>query len=68
MLAPLRGGRRLRSVLVAPRAADLAVLSGWLADGALRPVLQRSLPLEGVRAAHRQLEAGLVPGREVSTP
>ncbi|WNV75023.1 NADP-dependent oxidoreductase [Geodermatophilus sp. DSM 44513] len=81
LLAPLRGGRRLRSVLVAPRAADLAVLSGWLAEGTVRPVVQRTLPLVEVRAAHRQLEAGhargktvlvvdpvlagLVPGREV---
>lgn len=65
VLAPLRGGRRLRSLLVAPRSADLEVLAGWLAEGVLQPVVQRTLPLHEAQEGHRQLEAGHARGKTV---
>lgn len=65
LMAPLRGGRRLRSVLAQPDGEDLQVLAGWLAEGRIRPVVERSLPLEQVREAHRYSQAGGARGKTV---
>jgi len=64
-LAALRGGRRLRSVLVQPRSADLATLGGWLSGGSVVPVVEQVLPLEQVAAAHRRSESGHARGKTV---
>jgi hypothetical protein len=77
VLARLRGGRRLRSVLVQPRAADLEQLSDWLQDGTVRPVLTSALPLAQVQDAApggrarprtRQGRAGRGPGPRRARP
>lgn len=65
LLAPLRGGRRLRSVLVQPDSDGLGVLAGWLSSGLVRLVVEQALPLEQVRQAHRQSEAGGARGKTV---
>ena len=62
-LAFTRGGRRLRSVLVRPDAAGLATLAGWAAEGRLRPVVERSCPLEQAVQAHERSETGRVHGK-----
>jgi NADPH:quinone reductase-like Zn-dependent oxidoreductase len=65
VLAFLRGGRRLRSVLVEPRAADLELLAGWIAGGRVRPHIERSFPLAEAVDAQRLSEAGRVRGKLV---
>jgi NADPH:quinone reductase-like Zn-dependent oxidoreductase len=64
-LAFLRGGRRLRSVLVEPRAADLELIGGWIAGGQVRPHVERSFPLAEAADAQRLSEAGRVRGKLV---
>lgn len=64
-LAPLRGRRRLRSVLVQPDAAGLAKLSGWAATGALRPIVEQEYALEQAAQAHERSATGRVHGKLV---
>jgi NADPH:quinone reductase-like Zn-dependent oxidoreductase len=64
-LAFLRGGRRLRSVFVEPRAADLELLGGWIAGGQVRAHVERSFPLAEAAEAQRLSEAGRVRGKLV---
>lgn len=47
------GGRRVRSVLVRPSGADLALLAGWIDTGELKSVVERDRPLQQVAQAHR---------------
>ena len=47
------GRRHVRSVLVRPSGADLAVLAGWVDAGELTPVVERERPLHDVAQAHR---------------
>lgn len=47
------GRRHVRSVLVRPSGADLAVLAGWVDAGVLTPVVERERPLQEVAQAHR---------------
>jgi NADPH:quinone reductase-like Zn-dependent oxidoreductase len=63
-LGALFGGRkRARQISVKFRAEDLAVLSRWVDQGRLRPVLQEVFPLEEIRQAHALSEAGGVRGK-----
>jgi NADPH:quinone reductase-like Zn-dependent oxidoreductase len=55
-------------VYVESSGAQLAVLSGLVDDGVLRPRLLEVLPLSGAAEAHRRLEAGGVRGRLVLDP
>ena len=50
-----------------PRRAFEPILAG-LASGALRPVVERVLPMRDVREAHRALEAREVSGKIVLVP
>ena len=56
---------RLRALLVQPSGADLETLGPWLADGTVRPLLDRSHPLEDAAAAHRHSETGRARGKIV---
>jgi NADPH:quinone reductase-like Zn-dependent oxidoreductase len=49
------------------RAADLVHISGLLEEGAIRPVMDRSYPLERIREAHRYVEGGHKVGNVVIT-
>ena len=64
-------GSRMRSRTVAEREPLMRSLIAevWpgFADGSLRPIIDRVLPLEQVAAAHRALEAGEVFGKVVLT-
>lgn len=64
-LAWTRGGRRLRSVLVKPDAADLRTLAHHVSDGRVRPVIARRFRLEDAAAAHRESEGMHVRGKLV---
>lgn len=64
-LARLRGGRRLRSVLVEPSGADLHTLTAWLEAGKVRPVIDRTYPLADVAEAHRYSETQRARGKIV---
>ncbi|GHE82574.1 NAD(P)-dependent alcohol dehydrogenase [Streptomyces werraensis] len=61
----LYGRGRVRFFSGDPRRADLDVLARHVAEGALRPVVDRVFPLEETAAAHRALEAGGVRGKYV---
>jgi len=64
-LRRLRGGRVLRSVLARPSGADLTWLAEQAAAGSVRPVVERSYPLEQVVEAHRRSETGHARGKLV---
>ena len=64
-LAPLRGGRRLRSVFVEPRAEDLEVLSRWIGEGLVRPVIDRTFRLDEAAEAQRYSEGERARGKIV---
>ena len=59
--------RRQRWLLVAKSssAEDVAVLAGLLADGSLRPVIDRCYPLERAADAIRHLQDGRACGKVV---
>ncbi|CAM5274308.1 hypothetical protein SALBM217S_03129 [Streptomyces griseoloalbus] len=61
----LHGRGRVRFFSGDPRRADLDVLARYVAEGALRPVVDRVFPLEETAAAHRALESGGVRGKYV---
>ncbi|WP_431989420.1 NAD(P)-dependent alcohol dehydrogenase [Streptomyces albogriseolus] len=61
----LHGRGRVRFFSGDPRQADLDALARHVAEGALRPVVDRVFPLEETAAAHRALEAGGVRGKYV---
>lgn len=57
--------RQWRCVAQTSTPADVETLVGLLAEGALRPVIDRRFPLEGVADAIRHLEAGRACGKVV---
>jgi NADPH:quinone reductase-like Zn-dependent oxidoreductase len=61
----LLGGPRLRSLFVRPSGPDLELLAAWVAQGRLRPVVERSCPLGDAVAAHRQIETQRTRGKLV---
>jgi NADPH:quinone reductase-like Zn-dependent oxidoreductase len=64
-LARFQGGRRVRSLLVQPSAADLQTLTSWIESGKLRPIIDRCYPLADVAEAHRYSETMRVCGKLV---
>lgn len=64
-LTALPPGRRARGFLVRPRRRDLEELVGMVADGRLRPVIEKELPLDEIVAAHAHLETGRARGKVV---
>lgn len=60
-----RQGQRQRSIFVQPSGADLQVLSGWIAAGQLRPLIDRCYPLAEAAAAQRYSETQRVRGKLV---
>lgn len=59
--------RTARLVVVKSRARDLDLLRSWIDDGALRPVVDRSLPLEQAVEAAEYLETRRARGKIVLT-
>lgn len=58
-------GAPVEVVMAEPKADDLEVLGQMVASGALRPVIERRLPLEEGPEAIRMLDAGEVRGKLV---
>jgi len=58
---------RLRRYLSTPNHADLVMLSELVESGTLRPVIDRTFPLEEVPAALRHIETGHAAGKVVIT-
>jgi len=66
--APLIRRRvKLADTVAADQAALLAELAGWLEDGAVRPVIDRVVPLADLPAAIAYQEAGHARGKVVVT-
>lgn len=71
--AVFRGGlrrlglHRAALVVVRSRRADLEQLARWVETGALRPVVDRTWPVEQVAAAHAYLETRRARGKVVLT-
>jgi NADPH:quinone reductase-like Zn-dependent oxidoreductase len=64
LLSPF-GRQKLRRFLSQPRQADLEFLSGLAVAGKLRPVVDRTYPLEQTADALRHIEAGHARGKVV---
>jgi NADPH:quinone reductase-like Zn-dependent oxidoreductase len=58
---------RERLVVVQSRRRDLETLAGFVDEGVLRPVIDRTLPLEASAEAHRHLETRHARGKVVLT-
>lgn len=61
------GGRRLTSLLVQPSGEDLATVAAWIDDGRVRPVVERTYPLEQAADAHLASETRRTRGKLVLT-
>jgi NADPH:quinone reductase-like Zn-dependent oxidoreductase len=57
-----------RLVIVRARGRDLETLSGWVGDGRLKPVVDRTFPLAEIREAFAYLETKRARGKVVVTP
>ena len=64
-MAALARGKRLLITQVKPRGGDLEKLNAFIEAGKLRPVIQKTYPLENVAEAHRESEEGHVRGKLV---
>lgn len=64
-LVSLRGRASVRSVLAQPSQRDLQFLGELLADGRVKPVIERRFALEAVPEALRYVEAGHARGKVV---
>src|SRR5204862_354159 len=71
-LAPIaassvHGARRIRAFSANPDAALLRDLAGYVASGAVRPVVDSVYPLPDIVSAHQAFERGGVVGKQVIT-
>ena len=55
----------LHGILVRPEQRRLEILNRLVSSGALRPIIDKVLPLEEAAQAHRQLESGHGQGKIV---
>lgn len=60
-----KGGRKIIAGAASYNAEDLRYLDGLLADGKIRPVIDRIFPLEELSDAHRYVESGVKKGNVV---
>ncbi|MFC7275416.1 NAD(P)-dependent alcohol dehydrogenase [Paractinoplanes rhizophilus] len=60
-------GQRLKPLMSLPKLADLEALAGFLADGTLRPVIDRTFALPAAPDAIRYLNSGAARGKVVVT-
>ncbi|WP_255587082.1 NAD(P)-dependent alcohol dehydrogenase [Nocardia sp. MH4] len=67
VLTDLFVGQTLKALLMRPAAADLDYLAGLAADGALRPVIERRVPLSDAASAIEIFARGHASGKTVLT-
>lgn len=63
--SPLRHGVRFHAVVRSPQGQQLKLIAELLQQGAIRPLIDRVLPLEQVSEGHRLIEAGHARGKIV---
>lgn len=63
----ITSGPALRGAIINPTPSDLQRVAALLADGAIRPVIDRLLPLEQISAAHALVDSGRKRGAVVLT-
>jgi NADPH:quinone reductase-like Zn-dependent oxidoreductase len=68
MLRRPRGGRRIIRWCLGERPEDLLLLADLVAAGAVRPVVDRTYPLEQIDEAYRYVDTGRKRGTVVLTP
>ena len=61
----MHGSRRIRTFSANPDTALLEDLAGYVASGALRPVVSAVFPLADIAAAHEAFSRGGVLGKHV---
>jgi len=66
-LSAIHGSRRIRTFSANPDTAILEDLAGYVASGALRPVVSSVFPLAGIAAAHQAFSQGGTLGKHVIT-
>ena len=62
---PIHGSRRIRTFSANPDTALLDDLAGYVAAGALRPVVSGVFPLADIAAAHQAFSQGGILGKHV---
>lgn len=60
-------GQKAKLVFAQANGKDLAQLRDWMEAGKLRPVIERTYPLEDTASAHQESEQGHVTGKLVIT-
>jgi len=65
VLAPFRGGKKLRSLFVKPSGEQLREIAGWIGELKVRPQVERTFPLASADEAHRVGETGRTRGKLV---
>lgn len=61
-------GKRCRWVILRPKRPDLELVSQWINEGKLKPVIDRVYSLEQIRQAHAHSESGHARGKIVILP
>lgn len=64
-LSTVHGSRRIRTFSANPDTALLTDLAGYVASGALRPVVSDTFPLADIAAAHQAFSRGGILGKHV---
>jgi NADPH:quinone reductase-like Zn-dependent oxidoreductase len=66
-MLPRRAGKRSKTISFTPRPEDVALEIDLLAQGAVRPVIEATLPFEQIVEAHRLVDTGRKRGAVVVT-
>ncbi|WP_053368014.1 NAD(P)-dependent alcohol dehydrogenase [Bacillus sp. FJAT-27245] len=65
IVGSLIGRKKAKIHLAKPNDADLDFLSSLVEEGKLRPIIEKSFPLEQIVEAHRHIESGRTKGKIV---
>jgi NADPH:quinone reductase-like Zn-dependent oxidoreductase len=65
LLSMLIRDQRLRMHLAQPNLKDMDLLAEWIEQGKLKPVIEKTYPLDQIVEAHRHVQAGHTKGKVV---